>query len=123
MGFGTPSQEDRGIEEDKDGERLWRRNTFYPVLNQIISSLNSRFNQNASIFSALSMFSPKCFASIIKGYHNSEHLVDLISAFCNSYGVEPAECAKELFSFAATFKKLKKTSTDIFGKFSGKCNL
>ena len=102
-----------GTDEDQDGETLWRRSTFYPVLDQIIASLNRRFSQNASIFGALSMFSPIRFTSIIKQYQNSEHLADSISTFCNCYDIDQTECAKELFSFAGIFKTLMKTSRNL----------
>ena len=47
--------------QDGTGEDLWIRKTFYPVLDQIMSSLKRRFEQNKDIFSAMSWFSPKRF--------------------------------------------------------------
>ena len=88
-------------------EVIWRREIFYPVLDQIISSIKSRFDQNKEIFDAISLFSPKRFASLLDNYRNCEDLAEGISALCVNYGIDKIECARELMSFAATFPKLK----------------
>ena len=71
-------------------------------------SLKLRFDQNKEIFAALSLFSPKHFASILDSYKSSEELANSISAFCRNYNIDSVECARELFNFAATFKKLNR---------------
>ena len=45
-------------------EILWKNNTFYAVLDQIMSSIRKRFDQNKDIFEAISHFSPNDFPSI-----------------------------------------------------------
>ena len=92
-------------------EVIWLREVFYPVLDQIKTSIKSRFDQNKDIFDAISLFSPKRFASILDNYMNVEDLADDISVFCNNYGVNSIECAKELLSFAAAFPKLKNVTS------------
>ena len=46
---------------DGTGEDLWIRKMFYPVLDQMMSSLKRRFEHNKDILSAMSWFSPKRF--------------------------------------------------------------
>ena len=51
----------RNRDEGENPEVLWRKNTFYSILDQILTSLRWRFEQNKDIFSAISLFSPKNF--------------------------------------------------------------
>ena len=46
------------LNQEGNWEDLWRRKTYYAVLDQIMSSLKLRFDQNKEIFAALSLFSP-----------------------------------------------------------------
>ena len=84
-----------------------KKKNFLHCLDKIMSSLKLWFGQNKEIFTALSLFSPKRFASILENCRNSEELTDSISAFCKTYSIDPVECARELFNFAKTFNKLK----------------
>ena len=92
---------------DGTGEDLWIRKTFYPVLDQMMSSLKRRYKQNKDIFSAMSWFSPKRFKMLQENFKTSEELAGAISAFCENYSIDPTESAYGLMSFAKTFNKLK----------------
>ena len=91
-------------------EVIWRREIFYLVLDQIMSSIKSRFDQNKEIFDAISLFSPKRFASLLDNYMNCEDLAEGISALCVNYGIDKIECARELMSFAATCPRKEEMS-------------
>ena len=97
----------RNRDEGENPEVLWRKNTFDSILDQILTSLRWRFEQNKDIFSAISLFSPKNFPSILDNFSTSGELADSISAFCRNYNVNEDECGRELLSFAGTFKKFK----------------
>ena len=97
------------IARDLTPEILWRNNTFLPVLDQIMSSVRERFEQNKEIFDAISYFSPKKFPAIVDSIDNSEELGTKISAFCENYNFDVGDCAAELISFAAMFGKFEKS--------------
>jgi hypothetical protein len=98
------NEKERGL----SAEGLWKVNTFLPVIDQIMISVRSRFRQNKEIFDSISQFAPKNFPSIVDAIDNSEELSVKISAFCDNYGLDSGECARELISFAATFQKFNK---------------
>ena len=74
--------------------------------------MNRRFKQNQDIFKALSLFSPIQFSLISKRYTNAHDLKPDILPFCENYDIDAVECAKELFSFASTFRKVKSNDLD-----------
>ena len=53
---------------DEGDEDVWRRKTFLPVLDQVMSSLRHRFTQNEDIFSSLALFVPKHFEDMLKNH-------------------------------------------------------
>ena len=57
---------------DGTGEDLWIRKMFYPVLDQMMSTLKRCFEQNKDIFSAMSWFSPKRFKMLQENFKTSE---------------------------------------------------
>jgi len=77
-------------------ENLWKSNTFYPVMDHMLSSIRTRFEQNKEIFTAMSQFSPMKFEEINESVKNTEELATKISAYCESYDINKDECAKEL---------------------------
>ena len=84
---------------DGTGEDLWIRKTFYPVLDQMMSSLKVVLNRIKIYFLPCHGFP--------QNFQTSEELAGVISAFCENYSIDPTECAYELMSFAKTFNKLK----------------
>ena len=47
-----------GIESEESPEDQWRRNTFFAVIDTILSSMRNRFEKNKSLYQILSVFSP-----------------------------------------------------------------
>ena len=74
---------------DGTGEDLWIKKTFYPVLDQMMSSLKRRFEQNKDIFSAMSWFSPKRCKLLQENFKTNEELAGAISTFCKNYSIDP----------------------------------
>ena len=100
------------MERELTAESLWKNNTFLPVMDQMLSSVRTRFEQNKDIFDSISHFSPKNFASIIDSIDYTEELALNISAFCKNYSLDIDECARELISFAAVFGKFNKDDVE-----------
>ena len=51
---------------NESDEDVWRRQTFLPVIDQVISSLDRRFLQNEDVFVSLSNFAPANFEKSLK---------------------------------------------------------
>ena len=58
------------------------------------------------------MFSPSGFVELIKNFQNSPDLTAHISSFCSAYGIDPSQCAEELFTFAPSFSKFNRSLFD-----------
>ena len=87
-------------------EDEWKRGTFYMVIDQMLSSLDDRFEQNKEIFRCLSYFKPSMFESIRNFKQREfENLVKAIEPFCELYQINSDDCAKELRSFAHCYPK------------------
>ena len=53
-----------GIKSEESPEDQWRRNTFFVVIDTILSSMLNRFEKNKSLYQILSVFSPSRFGTL-----------------------------------------------------------
>jgi hypothetical protein len=61
------------------------------------------------VFLCYFLFFSKKIPAIVDSIDNSEELGTKISAFCENYNLDVGQCAAELISFAATFRKFEKS--------------
>ena len=90
----------------------WKRETFHVAVDTVINSMRNRFEKNRPLLESLAMFSPSGFVELIENFQNSRDLTAHISSFCSAYGIDPSQCAEELFTFAPSFSKFNRSLFD-----------
>ena len=78
----------------------WKRETFHVGVNTVIISMRNRFQKNRPLLESLAVFSPSCFVQLIENFQSSRALTAHITSFFSAYGIDPSQCAEELFTFA-----------------------
>ena len=101
-----------GIESEESPEDQWRRNTFFVVINTILSSMQNRFEKNKSLYQILSVFSPSRVGTLRVSYTTVKDLQCEIAAFCDKYHLDSYKCAEELFNFADVYHRFHVTTDD-----------
>ena len=90
----------------------WKRETFHVAVDTVINSMRNHFEKNRPLLESLAMFSPSGFVELIENFQNSRDLTAHISSFCSAYGIDPSQCAEELFTVAPLFSKFKRSLFD-----------
>ena len=82
----------------------WTRNTFFVVLDQVISSMRNRFGKNEALLSAYHLFSPQNFKSITDSCNSADEIREELLPFCNRYAIDATRCGMELINFARVYE-------------------
>ena len=82
----------------------WTRNTFFVVLDQVISSMRNRFGKNETLLSAYHLFSTQNFKSITDSCNSTDEIRGEPLPFCNRYAINVTRCGMELINFARVYE-------------------
>ena len=91
-------------EPASSAEEKWRREVFYTAVDSVIAGIDDRFSGSRHVLEAFSVFSPKAFSTFSERFPTTVDVEQHIREFCQTYGIDSHQCAKELFSFASAFK-------------------
>ena len=82
----------------------WTRNTFFVVLDKVISSMRNRFGKNEALLSAYHLFSPQNFKSITDSCNSTDEIREELLPLCNRYAIDVTRCGMELINFARVYE-------------------
>ena len=99
-------------EPEATAHAQWKRETLHVAVDIVINSLRNRFEKNRPLLESLALFPPSGFVNLIENFQNSRDLTAHISSFCSAYGIDPSQCAEELFTFALSFSKFNRSLFD-----------
>ena len=77
--------EDAEAEPPETAEEMWKRSTFYVVVDIVVNSLKNRFQKNQPLLEAFSMFCPSRFHALRDRFKMSRELRASISSFGISF--------------------------------------
>ena len=89
--------------ETESPKQVWKRCTFYVVIDTILQSFRSRFQDSKPLFQMLSVFSPVNFTVLQTSFNTVQDLQGHLKSFCEKYNLDLLRCAEELFNFARVY--------------------
>ena len=95
-----------GRRRELSGERGWMENFLMMNHQDLLKQCGSvTFKNRKYVLEAFAAFTPREFQSFFEKFPTPKHVERKIKSFCQSDKVDPFQCANELFSFAAVFKR------------------
>ena len=103
-------------------ESVWKRNTFYVVVDTFLVSLRNRFENNKSLLQSLSVFSPVNFSSFNVSVKTVKCLQSQVAAFCEKYNLDSSRCSEELWNFSTAYKRFNFTQPNSISEDESDCS-
>ena len=103
-------------------ESVWKRNTFYVVVDTLLVSLRNRFENNKSLLQSLSVFSPVNFSSFNVSVKTVKCLQSQVAAFCEKYNLNSSRCSEELWNFSTAYKRFNFTQPNSISEDESDCS-